>query len=119
MKAISKLVLLAIVGASQLQPMHADAKQKSTASSNQTFTGVVSDSMCRARHMMKDASAAKCTRECVKAGSDYALVVGDKVYTLKGDKTEIDKFAGERATVKGKMSGSTIAVDSISSAKES
>jgi hypothetical protein len=82
--------------------------------SDQTLTGVVSDNMCGKQHMMKNAPASKCTRECVKAGSDYALVVGDKVYTLKGDKTEIDKFAGEKATIKGTVSGSTVTVTSIS-----
>jgi hypothetical protein len=83
----------------------------------QTLTGVVSDTMCGKRHMMKDAPAAKCTRECVKGGSDYALVVGDKVYTLKGDKAQIDKFAGETATVKGTVDGETVQVSSIQSAK--
>lgn len=82
--------------------------------SEQTLTGIVSDNMCGKKHMMKDAPAAKCTRECVKAGSDYALVVEDKVYTLKGDKAQIDKFAGEKATVKGTVSGSSVAVSSIS-----
>src|SRR5712671_2732315 len=100
MKAIAKVLLVVVVGASQLQLTNAASKNndKSAASSDQTFTGVVSDSMCGAKHMMKDASAAKCTRECVKSGSDYALVVGDKVYTLKGNRAEIDKFAGEGAT---------------------
>ena len=81
-----------------------------------TLTGNVSDAMCGKTHMMQGASAAKCTRECVKAGAEYALVVGDKVYTLKGDKTAIDKFAGENAVVKGKLSGSTVTVESIKAA---
>ncbi len=50
-----------------------------------TLTGVVTDSMCGASHMMPGKSAAECTRECVKGGSDYALLVGKKVYTLKGN----------------------------------
>lgn len=83
------------------------------AQANQTLTGTVSDAMCGKKHMMHGASAAKCTRVCVKSGSDYALVVGDKVYALKGDKSAIDKFAGEKATVTGKISGSTVAVASI------
>ncbi|HST80095.1 MAG TPA: hypothetical protein VLN58_16535 [Verrucomicrobiae bacterium] len=84
----------------------------------QTFTGVVSDSMCGKQHMMKGKSAAECTRECVKSGSDYALVVGDKVYTLKGDKSAIDKYAGEKATVKGTEKGDTITVSSISASQK-
>jgi hypothetical protein len=82
-----------------------------------TLTGTVSDAMCGKTHMMQGASAAKCTRECVKAGTDYALVVGDKVYTLKGDKAAIDKFAGAHVVVKGKLSGSTVTVESIKAAQ--
>jgi hypothetical protein len=66
---------------------------------------------------MKDATAAQCTRECVKKGSDFALVSGGKVYTLKGDKIQLDKFAGENVVVKGKVSGTTISVDSIVASK--
>ena len=84
----------------------------------QTFTGVVSDNMCGKQHMAKDKSAAECTRECVKMGSDYALVVGDKVYTLKGEKEQIDKFVGERATVIGSAKDETITVSSIAGPKK-
>lgn len=83
-----------------------------------TFTGVVSDNMCGKQHMEKNKSAAECTRECVKAGSDYALVVGDKVYTLKGNKAEIDKYAGEKATVTGREKDDTITVSSITGPKK-
>ena len=87
------------------------------AQATQTLTGTVSDSMCGKTHMMKGATAAQCTRECVKSGSDYALVVGDKIYTLKGDKAAIDKFAGANVTVKGKADGSVVTVESISAAR--
>ena len=86
---------------------------------DQAFTGTVSDAMCGAKHtMMPGNSDAECTRACVKAGSDYALVVGDKVYTLKGDKAAIDKFAGQKATVTGKLNGKTIEATSITAAKK-
>ena len=85
------------------------------AQADQTLTGTVTDAMCGKKHMMQD--AAQCTRECVKSGSDYALVVGDKVYTLKGDKAAIDKFAGANVVVKGKTSGNTVTVESIKAAK--
>jgi hypothetical protein len=78
-----------------------------------TFNGTISDTMCGANHMEKDKTAAQCTRECVQAGSDYALVVGEKVYTLKGDAATFDKFAGERVTVKGTMKGDTITAESV------
>ena len=67
--------------------------------------------------MMQGKTAAQCTRECVKQGSDFALVSGGKVYTLKGNKSQFDKFAGENVVVKGKVTGTTISVDSIRAPK--
>ena len=88
-----------------------------SAQSNQTFTGTVSDTMCGAHHMIKGKTPAQCTRECVKQGSDFSLVTDDKVYTLQGDKTQFDKLAGDKVVVKGKVSGTTISVDSITASK--
>jgi endonuclease YncB( thermonuclease family) len=82
----------------------------------QTFTGEVSDAMCGAKHMMAG-SAAECTRACVAKGAKYALVVGDKVYTLDtSNKTllsKLDKLAGEKAKVAGTVDGDTITVKSV------
>ena len=85
------------------------------AQTTKSLTGTVSDTMRGKTHMMKGASAAQCTRECVKSGSDYAFVVRDKVYTLKGDKTAIDKFAGANVIVKDKLS--TVTMESITAAQ--
>jgi hypothetical protein len=90
------------------------------AGKTQTFSGEVSDAMCGAKHMM-EGSAADCTRACVQKGSKYALVVGDKVYTLDAsDKTalsELDQLAGEQAQVVGTVDGDTIAVKSVTAGK--
>lgn len=85
--------------------------------SAQSLTGTISDSMCGAKHMMTNVTPAQCTRECVKQGSDYALVSGGKVYTLKGDTKQIDKYAGQSVTVTGSVSGDTVTVKSISPTK--
>jgi len=76
-----------------------------------TLTGTVSDAMCGKDHGGKPPVA--CTHGCVKKGSDYALVVGDKVYTLKGKADDLDKLAGAKAKVTGKVSGDTITVDKV------
>ncbi len=87
---------------------------------SQSFTGQVSDAMCGAKHAMPG-SAADCTRACVGKGSKYALVSGDKVYTLEtSDKTalaQLDKLAGDQATVTGTADGDTITVSSVSPGK--
>ena len=79
-----------------------------------TYTGTVSDAMCGAKHM---GAAAECTRGCVSKGSKYALVVGDKVYTLEtSDKAALatlDKQAGAKVTVTGTEKDNTITVSSV------
>ena len=86
----------------------------------QTFTGTVSDAMCGAKHMMAGDDAS-CLRTCVSRGSKYALVVGDKVYTLDtSDQATLDalgKLGTSKATVKGTVDGDTIAVKSVTAAK--
>lgn len=85
--------------------------------SGQTLTGTVSDTMCGAKHMMTNVTPAQCTRECVKQGSDYGLVSGGKVYTLKGETKQMDKYAGQTVIVTGDVSGTTVIVRSISPTK--
>ena len=78
--------------------------------------GTVTDAMCGKHHMMKNASAAECTRACVKSGSDFALISGDKLYTLRGDKAQIDKFAGSDVVISGDLNGSVLTLHEIKSA---
>jgi hypothetical protein len=91
----------------------------SFAAKAETFTGTVSDAMCGAKHMMEGDAA--CLRTCVQKGSKYALVVGDKVYTLDAkDKATLDKLeklGTARATVKGEVNGDSIEVSSVAAAK--
>ena len=83
---------------------------------DQTLTGKVSDAMCGAKHMMAG-NDASCTHECVKGGSKYALVVGDKVYILETtDKTTLDKLnelAGASAKVTGEVKNDTVTVKTV------
>lgn len=86
----------------------------------QTFTGQVGDVMCGAKHEM-EGSPADCTRACIQHGSKYALMVGDKVYTLEGaDQKALDqlnKLAGTNASVTGAADGNTIQVASVAPGK--
>ena len=92
----------------------------SFAAKAETFTGEVSDAMCGAKHDM-GGSKADCTRDCVKQGSKYALVVGDKVYTLetkdKAALDQLDKLAGVQAKVMGTAEKDVIQVSSVAPAK--
>ncbi len=86
------------------------------AGKSQTLTGEVSDAMCGVKHEMPG-KPAECTRACMKHGSKYALVVGDKVYTIEtSDKAALDKLndlAGAKAKVTGDVDGTTITVKSV------
>jgi len=88
------------------------------AAKGKSFTGTVSDAMCGAKHAMPG-DAAGCTRACVGKGSKYALVVGDKVYTLEtSDKAALatlDKQAGATVTITGTEKDNTITVTSVAS----
>jgi len=89
------------------------------AAPKQTFTGVITDAMCGANHSMMNVKPdEKCVRECVKAGSKYALLVGGKVYTLSDQQTP-EKFAAQKVKVTGTLDpkSETIAVDKIEAAK--
>ena len=90
------------------------------AAKGKTFTGTVSDSMCGAKHAMPGAPA-ECTRACVSKGSKYALVVGDKVYTLdtsdKATLDTLDKQAGSKVSVTGTEKDNVIAVSSVKPAQ--
>ena len=117
MSAISRrkmMIAVAAVGMFAAITIQSQAQDMGT---DTTLTGVVSDAACGAKHSMSTMSAADCTRMCVKAGQGFALVVGDKVYSLRGDSAELDKYAAQKVTVKGKLKGNTVAVDSVGPAK--
>ena len=91
------------------------------ASKAETFVGQVSDAMCGAQHMEPGATPAGCTRTCVSKGAKYALVVGDKVYTLDGENRAaldaLNGLAGQKAKVTGTAKGDTIEVNSVTAEK--
>lgn len=87
-----------------------------SAANQQTFSGVITDSMCGKDHsMMKVTPDSKCVQECVRHGSKYALFDGKNVYVLSDQKSP-EAFAGKRVKVTGTLYETTkiLKVDSIS-----
>ncbi len=82
-----------------------------------TLTGMVTDDMCGASHMMPGKPPAECTRACVKHGAHFALAANNKVYILDGKASDVDKLAGSKATVQGNLNGNVLTVSSIAAAK--
>jgi hypothetical protein len=86
----------------------------------QTFTGVITDTMCGAKHTMGISPDAKCVRECVKMDPNkwkYALLVGKDIYVLSDQQTP-EKFAAQKVTVTGTLFEKTkiLKVDKIEAA---
>ena len=77
--------------------------------------------MCGTKHTEGGIAPAPCVRVCVQKGAKYALVVGDKVYTLDtSDQAVLDKLNGlawEQAKVTGTATGDTISVKSVTAAR--
>ena len=76
----------------------------SAANQTSTFTGVITDTMCKKDHaMMKIAPDSKCIVECVrKYNSKYALFDGKNIYPLS-DQAKPAQFAGKRVKITGTL----------------
>jgi len=81
---------------------------------SQTYEGIITDSHCGAKHSATvGMGAAECTRVCAHGGEHFALVDGDKTYTLEGNDTALKRMAGQRVKLLGTLSGQTISVASV------
>ena len=111
-------VAFAVRGSSPEQPSQVSDDKPAVeegAATGKTFAGIITDSRCGARHAMDSGkTATQCALMCVRAGSKYALVSGDARYFLSGSPGDLEKLAGERATVQGTLVGDTIRVSFIS-----
>jgi hypothetical protein len=84
---------------------------------SQSFTGVITDSMCGANHaMMHVTPDAKCVQDCVKAHAKYVLFDGKTAYQLS-DQQAPAKFAAQRVKVTGILRAGAITVTGIEPAK--
>jgi hypothetical protein len=75
-----------------------------------SFTGVVTDSMCGAKHdMMKGTPDDQCVKMCVKGSGDYALYDGKEIRKLS-DQKKAAQFPAKKVTVTGIADASTKAI---------
>ena len=102
----------------------------SFAASEQTWTGIISDSHCGALHRAEIEHGGKITaRECVvgragdpnlpgcvseKNGAKFVVVVGDKVFQVANQGLkELRTFAADNVKVTGTLAGDTITISKI------
>jgi len=91
------------------------ARQDSPATGEREYSGMITCSLCGARHSAHMGETADvCVRICVHGGASFALVNAESSYLLEGDVSALKKLAGQRARVVGSLSGKTIHVASVS-----
>jgi hypothetical protein len=84
-----------------------------------TWTGKLSDSMCRAKHEPPSEGGPKlsdrdCTLACVRGGSQYVLVTEEKTYKIGNQKAEgLETYAGFTVVVTGELEDGTITISKI------
>jgi hypothetical protein len=72
-------------------------------SATQSFTGVITDSMCVSNHAtMHIAPDAKCVRDCVRGSVRFVLFDGKTAYKLSDQQTPL-QFAAQRVKVTGTL----------------
>lgn len=108
--ALAFAAVTAAIGGESAQA--ADEPQVDPITAQQTFSGVITDARCGARHRNREKSASECSRMCVRHGSNYTVVDGDKKYELTGELREVAEFAGQRVSITGVLDGQTIKVSS-------
>ncbi len=77
------------------------------------MTGYVSDAKCSADVAKAESDGhANCAAACARKGDSLVFVSGGKVYKVS-DQEKVKAHAGHKVTISGKVTGDTIAVDSV------
>lgn len=80
----------------------------------QTVTGVITDTMCGAKHtMMKGQPDDECIRMCVKGPAEFALYDGKNVWKLSDQKAAA-RFAAKKVKVTGTADQKTMTIKTVS-----
>lgn len=78
----------------------------------ESWTGVISDDACAAKHTPATPADQRCAASCIRSGGKAVLVSGDKVYAIENQGV-VKGHEGQKVTVTGKLSGDTVHIDSI------
>ncbi len=85
----------------------------------QSWSGQISDSMCKAKHEEAAEGQGKmadrdCTLSCVRGGSKFVLLVDGKVLQIANqDQKDLKILAGQQVTVTGDLKGDTLTIATI------
>jgi hypothetical protein len=85
----------------------------------QSWTGQISDSMCKTKHEEAAEGQGKmpdkdCTLSCVKGGSKFVLIADGKVLQIANqDNKDLTTYAGQMVKMSGELNGDAITVSKI------
>ncbi len=83
-----------------------------------SWTGVISDAGCGAKHADASEASIKCVQRCFGKTGAAVLLVDDKVIKISSESNDkIKEHLGHKVTVNGKLEGEVISVDSVEMAK--
>jgi hypothetical protein len=79
------------------------------------FKGVISDSMCGAKHVDATEKSMACVKKCVKDGDEAVFITSDdKVLTIdKASQAKVAPHLGHKVTVTGTVTDGSLKIDSI------
>ena len=80
-----------------------------------SWTGVISDEKCGARHADASEASMACVQKCVKGGGAAVFVTSDnKVLKIDaGSTAKVMPHLGHKVTVTGTLDGDTVKIDNI------
>jgi hypothetical protein len=111
------LAILGTVSCTAVAQPQSGLPQQVPAVVTESYEGMLSDARCGARHSAAiDEAATNCTITCLRAGEQFVLIDGDKVYLLDGDLMALKQVAGQRVRIVGTLDGTKIAVRSVAAA---
>lgn len=94
----------------------------SSLGAQQSWTGQISDSMCKTKHEEAAEGQGKmpdrdCTLACVKGGSKFVLLADGKVFQIANqDNKDLTAYAGQLVKMTGELKGDAITVATIEAA---
>jgi hypothetical protein len=77
-----------------------------------SWSGIISDEHCGAKHTALTADDKECIAKCAKGGAAAVFVAGDKVLKIE-NQDAVAKHLGHKVTITGTLKGDTVHVDSV------
>lgn len=79
-----------------------------------TYTGVVSDAGCGAKHVDGSEASVACVKRCAERTGKLVFVVGDVVYNVdKGDNDKLKDYLGKKAKITGTLAEGKLNIEKV------